>query len=142
MNIHEVKRAHPQKSKKTVGRGGKRGKTSGRGTKGQNARAGHKKRPEMRDIIKKLPKQRGYRFNSYAAPVRTVTLNQLSTLTAGATASPETLHAAGIIPKVGGKFPVVKILATGTLAHAVMVVGCTLSANAKTAIEKAGGTIK
>jgi ribosomal protein L15 len=29
-----------------VGRGGKRGKTSGRGTKGQNARAGHKKRPE------------------------------------------------------------------------------------------------
>ena len=35
-----------------VGRGGKRGKTSGRGTKGQNARAGHRKRPEMRDIIK------------------------------------------------------------------------------------------
>ena len=46
-----------------VGRGGKRGKTSGRGTKGQNARSGRKKRPEMRDIIKKLPKRRGYGKN-------------------------------------------------------------------------------
>ena len=42
-----------------VGRGGKRGKTSGRGTKGQNARAGRKKRPEMRDFIKRIPKLRG-----------------------------------------------------------------------------------
>ncbi len=40
-----------------IGRGGKRGKTSGRGHKGQNARAGTSKRPEMRDIIKKLPKE-------------------------------------------------------------------------------------
>ena len=46
-----------------MGRGGKRGKTSGRGTKGQNARSGRKKRPELRDIIKKLPKRRGYGKN-------------------------------------------------------------------------------
>src|SRR3989338_9159044 len=46
-----------------VGRGGKRCKTAGRGTKGQNARAGRKKRPELRDIIKKLPKRRGYGKN-------------------------------------------------------------------------------
>jgi large subunit ribosomal protein L15 len=44
-----------------VGRGGKRGKTSGRGGKGQTARAGHKIRPEIRDLIKKLPKRRGSR---------------------------------------------------------------------------------
>jgi len=49
-----------------VGRGGKRGKTAGRGTKGQNARAGRKKRPELRDIIKKLPKRRGYGAESTA----------------------------------------------------------------------------
>src|SRR6185295_11416334 len=42
-----------------VGRGGKRGKTAGRGGKGQSARAGNKRRPEWRDIIKKLPKLRG-----------------------------------------------------------------------------------
>ena len=49
------------KNKKTrqVGRGGTRGKTSGRGTKGQNARAGRKKRPELRDFIKRIPKLRG-----------------------------------------------------------------------------------
>ena len=42
-----------------MGRGGTRGKTAGRGTKGQNARAGRKKRPELRDIIKRIPKLRG-----------------------------------------------------------------------------------
>ena len=47
-----------------VGRGGKHAKTSGRGGKGQTARAGNKRRPGLRDIIKKLPKNRGYRFKS------------------------------------------------------------------------------
>ena len=47
-----------------VGRGGKHAKTSGRGGKGQTARAGNKRRPELRDIIKKLPKNRGYSFKS------------------------------------------------------------------------------
>lgn len=47
-----------------VGRGGKHAKTSGRGGKGQTARAGNKRRPALRDIIKKLPKNRGYRFQS------------------------------------------------------------------------------
>ena len=40
MQIHNLKRVHPNKKSKTVGRGGTRGKTAGRGTKGQNARAG------------------------------------------------------------------------------------------------------
>ena len=47
-----------------VGRGGKHAKTSGRGGKGQTARAGTTRRPELRDIIKKLPKNRGYQFKS------------------------------------------------------------------------------
>jgi len=52
-----------------VGRGGKHAKTSGRGGKGQTARAGNKRRPELRDIIKKLPKNRGYQFHSVRQPV-------------------------------------------------------------------------
>lgn len=52
-----------------VGRGGKHAKTSGRGGKGQTARAGNKRRPALRDIIKKLPKQRGYRFKSFSRSV-------------------------------------------------------------------------
>lgn len=64
MQIHDLKRTHKNKKDRIVGRGGKHAKTSGRGGKGQTARAGNKRRPELRDIIKKLPKQRGYKFNS------------------------------------------------------------------------------
>lgn len=64
MQIHELKRKNKNKKDRIVGRGGKHAKTGGRGGKGQTARAGNKRRPELRDIIKKLPKLRGYRFNS------------------------------------------------------------------------------
>ena len=64
MQFHTLKRKTPNHKKKTVGRGGTRGKTSGRGTKGQNARAGRKKRPELRDFIKRVPKLRGRGKNS------------------------------------------------------------------------------
>lgn len=64
MQIHNLKRVHKNKKDRIIGRGGKHAKTSGRGGKGQTARAGNKRRPELRDIIKKLPKNRGYRFKS------------------------------------------------------------------------------
>ncbi len=59
MQFHTLKRKTANQKPKQVGRGGTRGKTSGRGTKGQNARAGRKKRPELRDFIKRVPKLRG-----------------------------------------------------------------------------------
>jgi len=68
MQIHNLKRQHKNKRDRLVGRGGKHAKTSGRGGKGQTARAGNKRRPELRDIIKKLPKNRGYRFKSKKKP--------------------------------------------------------------------------
>jgi large subunit ribosomal protein L15 len=69
MQIHNLKRQHKNKKDRLVGRGGKHAKTSGRGGKGQTARAGNKRRPELRDIIKKLPKNRGYQFNSFRKKV-------------------------------------------------------------------------
>ena len=69
MQIHELKRQNKNKKDRIVGRGGKHAKTAGRGGKGQTARAGNKRRPELRDIIKKLPKLRGYRFNSHRKDV-------------------------------------------------------------------------
>lgn len=69
MQIHELKRQNKNKKDRIVGRGGKHAKTSGRGGKGQTARAGNKRRPELRDIIKKLPKLRGYRFHSHRGDV-------------------------------------------------------------------------
>ena len=59
MQLHTLKSKTRRTKSKQVGRGGKRGKTAGRGTKGQNARAGRKKRPELRDFIKRFPKLRG-----------------------------------------------------------------------------------
>lgn len=68
MQIHQLKRSHKNKKDRIVGRGGKHAKTAGRGGKGQTARAGNKRRPELRDIIKKLPKNRGYSFKTKKKP--------------------------------------------------------------------------
>jgi len=59
MQLHELNPEHKNKTKKRIGRGGKRGTYSGRGMKGQNARAGRKLRPAIRDLIQQLPKLRG-----------------------------------------------------------------------------------
>ena len=142
MQLHTLKRKTPNKKAKLVGRGGTRGKTSGRGTKGQNARAGHKKRPEIRDMIKKLPKLRGYRFNSTVTKPLPVNVGALNVFEAGAVVSPATLLVAGLVRRVGGKNPMVKILGTGELTRAVTVESCVVSASAKAKIEKAGGTVK
>lgn len=63
MQLHELKPIHPRKRRKRVGRGGKRGTFSGRGTKGQKSRAGASVRPGFRGgdtpLWKVFPKQRG-----------------------------------------------------------------------------------
>lgn len=65
MQFHTLKAKTKRKTSRQVGRGGTRGKTAGRGTKGQNARAGRKKRPELRDTIKRIPKLRGRGKSSF-----------------------------------------------------------------------------
>lgn len=62
MQLHQIE--VKKKEKKRIGRGGKRGTYCGRGIKGQKSRAGAKIRPAIRDLIKKIPKIRGYRFKS------------------------------------------------------------------------------
>ena len=54
MQLHTLKRKTQRQTKQQVGRGSKRGKTSGRGQKGQTSRAGRKLRPEIREIIKQI----------------------------------------------------------------------------------------
>jgi len=61
MQLHELQPLHKNGCKKRIGRGGKRGTTSGRGTKGQKSRAGHCIRPAERDFIQRLPKLRGFK---------------------------------------------------------------------------------
>lgn len=145
MQSHNLKRNTPNKKSKTVGRGGTRGKTSGRGTKGQNARAGHKKRPEIRDFIKRLPKLRGRGVNintSIEQRFVVVNLEKLNKFKDGDTVSPKTLISLGVINLKKGVTPKVKILGTGKLERKLSVIDCAISASAKVAIEKAGGVIK
>jgi len=149
MQLHQLKPTLPRKSEKRIGRGGKRGKMSGRGHKGQTARAGNSTRPEMREQIKKLPKLRGHGVNRAEAVnaerVRPVVVN-LSALEvafeSGASVNPKTLAAAGVISLRGGRVPLVKVLGTGDLTKKIIVTDCTLSASAKAKIEKAGGEVK
>lgn len=142
MQLNTLKRAHKHKGEKRVARGGKRGKTSGRGTKGQKARAGHRLRPEMRDIIKKFPKLRGYKNKSFEVKPTPVNLRVIEmNFASGDAVNPTALLAKKLVAKVGGKTPKVKILGTGTLAKKVTVSGCLVSASAKKAIEGAGGSV-
>jgi large subunit ribosomal protein L15 len=142
MQTHNVKRNTKQKKHTQLGRGGRHGKTSGRGGKGQTARAGNKRRPQMRDVIKKLPKLRGYKFASIEKPSVPVNLSTLeSNFSAKDAVTPEILLAKKVIKTKNGKTPIVKILAKGTLTKGLTITGCLASATAKQAIEKAGGTV-
>lgn len=142
MELHSLKRKNPNKKARQVGRGGTRGKTSGRGGKGQTARAGNKRRPEMRDIIKKLPKLRGYRFKSPSTKFSPVNVGALNVFEKGAPVTPATLFAAKLIRKQGGVMPKVKILGSGELSVSLSVSDCLVSASARAKIEKAGGSVQ
>jgi len=128
MQLYQVKPIHSQKSKKRVGRGGKRGTYSGKGSKGQLSRAGRKLRPEIRDFIKKIPKKRGYRFKSFAVKPQVVNLKDLEKkYNNGEIVSPETLLEKGLIVKVNNKIPDVKILGDGELKKKLKVENCRMS---------------
>lgn len=142
MELHTLKREHPNKKPRQVGRGGTRGKTSGRGGKGQTARAGNKRRPQMRDIIKKLPKLRGYRFNSPSKKSSVVNVGALNVFEAGASITPSTLFEKNLVRRMGGVMPSVKILGNGDITIKVEISGCEVSKIAREKIEKAGGTVK
>ena len=149
MQLHQLQPKTLRKDAKRIGRGGKRGKMSGRGHKGQTARAGNSTRPEMRDLIKKLPKLRGHGVNraitvneERVRPV-VVNLDRLeAAFTAGAVVSPKTLVAAGLVASVRKRAPKVKILATGTVTKALTVQECECSGAAAEKIKAAGGTVQ
>ena len=141
MQLHELKRATPQKSQKRVGRGGGRGKTSGRGTKGQKARAGHSIMPAIREQLKKLPKMRGrgvHGLRSIQDKPSVVNVSMLEKFfSAGDTVSPKMLLERRAVRQLGS----IKILGYGELTKKLTISGCLVSASARAKIEKAGGSI-
>ena len=142
MQLNQFKKSQSQKLKRRVGRGGKRGTYSGRGVKGQKSRAGRKLRPEWRDALKKIPKHRGYKFKSIQKMTeilnlvvldRTFKENELVTVSA--------LLNKGLVGKIKGRLPQVKILGGGELSKKLDFKGLVISKSAKEKIEKAGGKI-
>lgn len=145
MQLHQLQPKTKRQASKRVGRGrgSGKGKTAGRGTKGQNARAGHKKRPDVREKLKKLPKLRGYRFTSIQKRPAIVNLGVLeAAFAAGERVDPAVLAERGLARARRGKVPMVKILGEGALTKKLLVSGCAVSVSARQKIEKAGGTVR
>lgn len=113
--------------------------------KGQNARSGNKKRPEMRDVISKIPKLRGRGVNintPVSAKPFPINLAQIEkAYDNGEKVTPATLVAKGILSIAKGKKPAVKILGTGEISKKVTIADCAFSESVKTKIEKAGGKV-
>lgn len=140
MNLHSLKNtAGAKKSRMRVGRGESSGKgrTAGKGNKGQMSRTGHKHKPlfeggQMR-LIRRVPKR------GFTSPNRIVydalNIGELVKSISGEI-TPESLVNIG---RVDGKTPI-KILAGGEVTEARTVKAHAFSAAAKAKIEQAGGT--
>ena len=143
MQTHQLQPRHISKGKKRVGRGGKKGTYSGKGGKGQSARAGRKMVPIIRELIKRYPKLKGYRAFVLENNSAVVNLDILDKhFKNGEIVSPSNLIKKGIVDMIKGKAPEIKILGNGKISQKIIVENCKVSVKAKAAIEKAGGSIK
>jgi large subunit ribosomal protein L15 len=116
-----------------------KGKTCGRGHKGQYARSGHKHKPafeggQMR-LIRRIPK-RGFVNTAFARRFAIINLESLAHFPKGVEITPEFLHSEGILK---GARSEVKILGTCELKHALMVKAHAFSKTARKKIEETGG---
>ena len=138
--------------KKRIGRGGDRGKTSGKGHKGQKSRAGRKIRPHIRDEIQRIPKRRGYSKKRSRTvwverpKAQTLTLKRFvsfcDTVDCSKPITPKTLIDAGICKKEKGKIPRVKIIGfADSVPKKIILKKIIATPKAKEAIVGAGGSV-
>jgi large subunit ribosomal protein L15 len=131
-----------RKAAKRLGRGGGSGlgKTGGRGTKGQHARAGgfHKVGFEggQMPLQRRLPKV-GF-VSQRAGSTAEVRVHELARF-AGGSVDLAALKAAHIVPRNAEQ---AKVIASGGLDEAVKVVGLKITAGARKIVEAAGGSIE
>lgn len=140
MKVHELKPAPGSRQRKQrVGRGiaGKRGKTAGRGSKGQGARGNVPVGFEggQTPLHRRTPKAKGFN-NPFRIEYHVVNLSTLETFDTGSEVSPDTLRNRGLVAKRG----LVKVLGRGELTKVLTVRAHAFSAAAASAIEAAGGT--
>jgi large subunit ribosomal protein L15 len=145
MKLHELQPVlGSKKDKRRVGRGhgSGRGKTSGRGTKGQNARTGGPVPPYFEGgqlpMVRRLSVRRGF-TNLFRVAYAPVNLGRLAKFRAKTVVTPELLVKAGIIQSAD--LPV-KILGHGEIDKPLRVKAHRFSANAKEKILAAGGSVE
>jgi len=152
LNLSNLKPAQARKARKRVGRGlgSGKGRYSGRGIKGQKARAGSHTMPAgfeggQMPIDMRTGKLRGNTsadampigpFRTYSQPVNVGSLEDR--FDAGAEVTPESLKEAGLIAKLSFD---VKILGEGELTKKLSVTAHSFSKSAAEKIETAGGTV-
>ena len=150
MNLNELRDNPGARLKsKRLGRGigSGKGKTSGKGVKGQKARTGvaiNGFEGGQMPIYRRLPK-RGFHnlFRKEYAPINLGTLEaaiEAGKLDATQEITEDSLRAAGLV-RVGTKLAGVRLLANGTLTRALRITLSGASAAAVAAVEAAGGSV-
>jgi len=143
LTLHTLAPKYGSRTKKfRIGRGhgSGRGKTAGKGTKGQKARTGGRNKLKLKGLKQMLlsfPKNRG--FQSRYEKVAAIPLKRLASFGSGETVSLMTLRQKGLVNRVDRS---AKIVGGGTIDKKLTVVGVAVTAGAKAAIEAAGGTVK
>ncbi len=142
MRLHDLQPAPGATRKRTrKGRGiaAGQGKTAGRGTKGQGARAGGVKRPYFEGgqlpLVRRLPHLRGF-TNIYREEFDVVNLDQLDKFEPNTAITPELLGERGLVAHTGR----VKVLGRGDLTKALQVSAHAFSESARQKITAAGGS--
>jgi large subunit ribosomal protein L15 len=126
-----------------VGRGNASGvgTYSGRGLKGQKARAGNKPRRFFEGgqtrLLRKLPRKKGF-HNPFRVEYAPVNLSVLNGFEAGTEVTPELLIERRMLRNLNKP---VKVLATGEIDRALNVTAHRFSLTAKEKIQAAGGTV-
>lgn len=153
MRLHQLNPIRQKKSRKRVGRGGKRGTYAGRGIKGQKSRAGKKPRLTLAGGVlplERFPKQRGaggkteikkgVKLSRLRQKPVIVNLKEIEKrFKDNEIVSPQTLLEKGLIKRKGGKLPAVKILGQGELKlKNLKFQNLKLSKSAEEKIKKAG----
>ena len=135
--------AGARRNRKRLGRGpgSSRGKTAGRGQKGQKSRSGGRiarwfEGGQM-PLQRRLPK-RGFK-NIFRVPVDEVNLDVLERVFDEGTVDVEAMRARGVVPR---KTNVVKVLGRGELGKKMTVRAHRFSRSAREKIEAAGGTVE
>jgi large subunit ribosomal protein L15 len=131
-------------ARKRVGRGNAsgHGTYSGRGLKGQKARAGGGVKPGFEGgqlpLVQRMARKRGF-TNYFRIEYEPVNLSRLSRFPAGSEVTPETLLQAGLVKD---RRRPIKVLGDGNLSAALTVRAHKFSASARQKIEAAGGKVE